>query len=107
MLTVAQVAERLQVLRAWVYRHKDELRGYQPARRSALRFSDLIIKEIMEGTHAISGKKWEMASIEDDRWPEEDEGLPARRRSGGAKVGGRSVRRRLAKAGRDPYGLLD
>ena len=78
MLTVAQVAKEIAGFEGMgAHRLKGELRGHQPARGSALRFSDLIIKEIMEGTHAISGKKWEMASIEDDRWPEEDEGLPA------------------------------
>lgn len=102
MLTADDVAARLQRSRAWVYRHKDALSGYQPGKGCALSFPEAVIKRIEEGNHALPDERRQMESRQDDRRPKEDKNL--QNQIGSKKVGSRARRRDLEA--RDIHGLL-
>lgn len=102
MLSAREVAKALSVSINWVYRHKDALRGFQPAPGCALAFSETIIQQIQEGAYGIPTQGRTLAGGTDDRRTAQDEDLP--HESGGKKMGGRAKRRPVA--GPDKYRLL-
>lgn len=102
MLSAQEVAKALSVSVNWVYRHKNALRGFQPAPGCALSFSENVIQKIKEGTYGIPTERWTLAGSQNDCRAAKDEDLPHESR--GQEMGGRA--RRRVVAGPDKYNLL-
>ena len=105
MLTASEVAALLGVSPSWVYRHKDALKGFQPAHGCTVRFSENHIEAIKEGNiSALFDAQRKVAGSQDDTRSAENKGLSDKNR--GKALGSRTDPRQLAASGRDPYGLL-
>lgn len=102
MLSAQEVAAALSVSLNWVYRHKNALRGFQPAPGCALSFSETVIRQILEGTYGLSVEKRALEGSEDDCRAAKNKDLPYKGRS--QKMGGRAGRRIVA--GPDKHNLL-
>lgn len=105
MLTASEVAALLGVSPSWVYRHKDALKGFQPAHGCTVRFSENHIEAIKEGNiSALYDAQRQVAGNKNDMWAGENKDL--RHKTASQTMGGRTNNRNMAASGRDPYGLL-
>lgn len=105
MLTASQVSTLLNVSRAWVYRNKRALGGFQLSPGAAVRFSENRIEQIRTEDYALSDAQREMARDADDTGPRSHEIISDQGR--GKKMGGRTKRREVgSRYFADPYGLL-